>query len=220
MSVTGDDKVSAPTPGTRRFSLVTTVSVAVAVGLVAALITALVLGSPKPTPAAEGPTPELSTATVHVTETVVVTETATAVSTVTVTAAPEPAVTETSASLAPAGWVNLEAVIYTREEAMALQGAPIGFNDFLASFVGQEDEWGCVPSADVWAMHPDGYVYGAAGSGPCGGARYVWRFVNGGWDGSLFTQDMFSCEELRSAGVPQDVGGDFDCWIGNDVYFY
>lgn len=214
-------------PGLRQFSVRTLAAVALASILVTASVMYVIMRTGG-TPTAELDVHATETQTVFVTvpprptaemgeptSETVITTTATQVAAV-------PPATPSESRPTPAespGWVNLEENLTTPEEAHALRDAPDGFPEFLADFVGQEDDWGCLNEVTVWAMHPDGFAYGGMWAEGCGGAQYIWGDIYG-WGEVLLTQDMFECSELETAGVPEDVGSGLDCYDGNDVYYY
>ena len=118
------------------------------------------------------------------------------------------------------GWVSVHEGFSSAEHLGGLAG-PRGFREFASNYVGVVDEYGCTTQFWVFAMHPDGYVYGAEEWADCGGggAQVIWADQGGSWAPVLTTQDMFDCYQLAAVGLPDNTG-EIECFADGQTWWY
>lgn len=139
------------------------------------------------------------------------------------TPSPSPTPTKTQESSWPIledGWITEEVVLATDADVWDLDQAPEEFQSYIAGIVGEADDYGCTTEVHVYAMHPDGFVYGVQGGLDCGGgAHVIWSDKGGEWEELFGMQDLLPCEDIANAGVPENMGV-LECVSGDEVYYY
>lgn len=116
-------------------------------------------------------------------------------------------------------WIVLEYWLWQPEDLAAIEGTPEGFTDYAAASVGATDDYGCATVWSIAAMHPEGFVVGGEGYAECGGATSIWSDQSGHWQQLFVTQDMFGCNELAAAGVPEN-SGVIECYADGQTWWY